>query len=73
MFPLWQVASGFAHGRPWAFEGFLRRNLITMANGHHGRQLSPRQEFSLMLPWQAALLLFELIKMRDRRAGLDQS
>lgn len=67
---LWSVASGFAHGRPWAYQGLLQRETLPV-DGHHGvRRLTPRNDFSLWLPLEAVHLLGELIRMRDRAAGM---
>ncbi|MFS0713429.1 hypothetical protein ABC195_06065 [Microbacterium sp. 2P01SA-2] len=65
----WSVASGFAHGRPWAYQGLLKRTRLTVANGHDLEELMPRTELSLWLPLQALHLLGELLRMRELRAG----
>ena len=68
---LWGVASGFAHGRPWAYHGLLERETLTV-DGEHGMQrLNPRRELSIWLPLEAVHLLGELLRLRDRRAGIE--
>lgn len=69
---LWRLASAFAHGRPWAYQGFLRRgDAGTDADGHPVRTLRPRREFAIWLPLEAVHLLGEVMRLRDRRAGHD--
>lgn len=67
---LWAVASGFAHGRPWAYQGLLKREMLTVEGGHGVQRLTPRRELSIWLPLEAVHLLGELLRLRDRRAGL---
>jgi hypothetical protein len=67
---LWAVASGFAHGRPWAYHGLLKRETLTVDGGHGVRRLMPRQELSIWLPLEVVHLLGELLRLRDRRAGV---
>ena len=67
---LWSVSSGFAHGRPWVYQGLLERETLTVGGGHQVRLLKPRKEIVLWLTLQAVHLLGELIRLRDRRAGL---
>lgn len=70
IWPLWQLASGFAHGRPWAYHGFLERETLNDSDGHPMRRLRPRAELTIWLPLQAIHLLAELLRLRDDRAGL---
>jgi hypothetical protein len=65
----WAVASGFAHGRPWAFE-LLAQEKLRIDEGHEVRRITPRTELAIWLPLQAMHLLGELLRLRDRRAGL---
>ncbi|WP_165068241.1 hypothetical protein [Marisediminicola senii] len=68
---LWSVASGFAHGRPWAYRGLLeRRTLRVDDDGHSTELMSPRKDLAIWLPFQAVHLLGEVMRLRDRRAGL---
>ncbi|WP_405372051.1 MULTISPECIES: hypothetical protein [unclassified Microbacterium] len=67
---LWQVASGFAHGRPWAYQGLLQRRTLQVNEGHRVMRLAPRTDLSIWLPMQALHLLGEVLRLRDRRAGL---
>lgn len=68
---LWSVASGFAHGRPWAYQGLLRREALSVdEQGHKVQLMTPRKELAIWLPLQAVHLLGELIRLRDRRAGM---
>ena len=72
VFTDWQIASGFAHARPWAHHGFLRREQIgTLEGGHAVFRLTAREEMTAYLPVQALHLLAELLRMRHRRAGLN--
>jgi len=66
---MWSVASGFAHGRPWAFQGLLQREHLEVADGHKFMRLSPRTDLSIWLPLQALHLLGELLRLREVRAG----
>lgn len=68
---LWSLASGFAHGRPWAYQGLLEQETLRV-DGHGGsvRRLSPRQDLNIWLPLEAMHFLSELLRLRDRRAGL---
>lgn len=67
---LWRSASALAHGRPWAYRGFLRRDGVTVdEHGHGTAVLRPNGELSIWLPIAALHLLGELMRMRDRRAG----
>jgi hypothetical protein len=69
---LWSLASAFAHGRPWAYQGFLvRGEAMTDIAGHTVRTLTPRRELAIWLPLEAMHLLAELLRLRDRRAGLE--
>ena len=70
---MWSVASGFAHGRPWAFQGLLRRETLEVAEGHQVMRLSPRRDLSIWLPVQALHLLGELLRLREARAGYPPS
>lgn len=71
---LWSVASGFAHGRPWAYQGLLRRETLRVDDHGAGvRRLSPRDDLGIWLPLQAINLLDEVLGLRDRRAGLEMS
>lgn len=65
----WAVASGFAHGRPWAFE-LLAQEKLRIDEGHEVRRITPRTDLAIWLPLQAMHLLGELLRLRDRRAGL---
>ena len=68
---LWSVASGFAHGRPWAYQGLLRRETLRIDDHGAGiRRLSPRDDVGIWLPLEATHLLGEVLRRRDRRAGL---
>ncbi|WP_075863411.1 hypothetical protein [Gordonia sp. CNJ-863] len=68
----WQIASGFAHGRPWAHHGFLeRRRVSDSASEHRVYTLSAREDVTIYLPMQAMHLLSELVRLRDRRAGVE--
>lgn len=71
VFSDWQIASGFAHGRPWAHQGFLNRERIDSGtNAHSVFRMSPRDDMTIYFPLQALHLLGELLRLRDRRAGL---
>lgn len=71
VFSDWQIASGFAHGRPWAHQGFLNRERIDSgATDHRVFRTSPRDDMTIYFPLQALHLLGELLRLRDRRAGL---
>ncbi len=67
---LWAIASGFAQGRPWAYHGLLKRETLSVDGEHGVQRLTPRRELSIWLPLQAFHLLGELLRMRDRRAGV---
>lgn len=68
---LWSVASGFAHGRPWAYQGLLHRESIRVDDHGGGTyRLTPRNDVGIWLPLEAVHLLAELLRLRDRRAGL---
>ncbi|HRD10814.1 MAG TPA: hypothetical protein PLI79_03030 [Mycobacterium sp.] len=67
----WQITSGFAHGRPWAHQGFLRREQVDGgADGHPAYRMTAREDITLYFAVQALHLLGELLRLRDRRAGL---
>lgn len=70
---MWSVASGFAHGRPWAYQGLLERETLRLPEGHHFVRLSPRTDLSIWLPLQSLHLLAELLRLRELRAGYQQS
>lgn len=70
---MWRVASGFAHGRPWAFQGLLQRRTLQVAEGHKVIRLTPRTDLSIWLPLQALHLLAELLRIRELRAGYPPS
>jgi len=69
VYTTWQIASGFAHGRPWAYHGLLQREDITVGDQPTYR-LSAKQEMTTYLPPQAMHVLAELLRMRDLRAGI---
>lgn len=70
-YPLWALASAFAHGRPWAYQGLLEREVLTVASGDHSIvSLRPREDLNLWLPLEAVHLLGELLRRRDRQAGM---
>lgn len=69
VFTDWQIASGFAHGRPWTHFGFTDRIRSGGSPEHPIYTVSPREDFTLYLPIQALHLLAELLRLRDRRAG----
>ncbi len=74
VFSDWQIASGFAHARPWAHHGFLHREKIaTGQGGKHSfyKKMTARGEMTIYFPLQALHLLGQLLRLRDRRAGLD--
>lgn len=74
VFSDWQIASGFAHGRPWTHQGFLDRERIDSGEtGHSVFRMSARDDMTIYLPLQALHLLGELLRLRDRRAGLRMS
>lgn len=67
----WQITSGFAHGRPWAHQGFLRREQVGgCTDGHPVYRMTAREDITLYFAVQALHLLAELLRLRDRRAGL---
>ncbi|KLO30567.1 hypothetical protein ABW16_06595 [Mycolicibacter heraklionensis] len=67
----WQITSGFAHGRPWAHHGFLHREQVDSgADGHPVYRMTARKDITLYFAVQALHLLGELLRLRDRRAGL---
>lgn len=66
----WALASAFTHGRPWAYQGLLERETLTVADGDAVHQLRPRHDLNLWLPLEALHLLGELLRLRDRQAGL---
>lgn len=69
---LWAVASGFAHGRPWAYQGLLRVETLEVdESGHTVHLLRPRRELAAWLTTESVHLLGELLRLRDRRAGLE--
>ncbi|MGE2721214.1 DUF3322 domain-containing protein [Mycolicibacterium celeriflavum] len=71
VFTDWQIASGFAHARPWAHHGFLHREKVrTLEGGHSVFRMTAREEMTIYLPLQALHLLGQLLRLRDRRAGL---
>lgn len=70
---LWSIASGFAHGRPWVYQGLLERETLPVDDEHPVALLKPRKQITLWLTVEAMHLLGELIRLRDRRAGLDMS
>ncbi|MFJ3488222.1 hypothetical protein [Leifsonia aquatica] len=68
----WELASAFAHGRPWAYQGYLARSDIAHdGRGHAVRTMLPRPELTIWLALEAMHLLGELLRLRDRRAGCD--
>ncbi|MCV7151613.1 hypothetical protein [Mycolicibacterium pyrenivorans] len=72
VFSDWQIASGFAHARPWAHHGFLHREKIATGQGKHSfYKMTARGEMTIYFPLQALHLLGQLLRLRDRRAGLD--
>ncbi|ORV49991.1 hypothetical protein AWC02_05270 [Mycolicibacter engbaekii] len=67
----WQITSGFAHGRPWAHQGFLHREQVDGGtDGHLVYRMTAREDMTLYFAVQALHLLGELLRLRDRRAGL---
>lgn len=70
---MWSVASGFAHGRPWAYQGLLQRRTLQVADGETVVRLTPRTELAIWLPLQAVHLLGELLRLREQRAGYPAS
>ncbi|MGV0736069.1 hypothetical protein ABQF35_07495 [Mycobacterium syngnathidarum] len=71
VFTDWQIASGFAHARPWAHHGFLQREEVrTLESGHSVFRMTARDDMTIYLPLQALHLLGQLLRLRDRRAGL---
>jgi hypothetical protein len=67
---LWSIASAFAHGRPWAYRGFLQQEQVAASeDGGPVFILRPREELAIWLPLQGIHLLGELLRLRDRRAG----
>jgi hypothetical protein len=72
VFSDWQIASGFAHARPWAHHGFLHREKIATRQGKHSLyKMTAHEEMTIYFPLQALHLLGQLLRLRDRRAGLD--
>lgn len=68
----WEVASAFAHGRPWAYQGYLTQSEVTHdSHGHAVRTMRPRPELTIWLALEAVHLLGELLRLRDCRAGHD--
>jgi len=67
----WRIASGFAHARPWAHQGFLNRVEHDLSvSGNRVYEWTAREDITVYLPRQAMRLLTELLVLRDRRAGL---
>jgi hypothetical protein len=67
----WQIASGFAHGRPWTHHGFLHREQISAAGNKHAvYRLTAREDMTVYLPLQAIHLLSQLLRLRDCRTGM---
>jgi hypothetical protein len=74
VFSDWQIASGFAHARPWAHHGFLHREEVRTGEMEHSVvRMTARAEWTIYLPIQALHLLGQLLRIRDRRAGLQMS
>lgn len=70
---MWSVASGFAHGRPWAYQGLLQRRTLQVEDGSKIVRLTPRTDLAIWLPLQALHLLAELLRLREQRAGYPAS
>lgn len=68
---LWSIASGFAHGRPWVYQGLLEREALAVGGEHPSQLLKPRDEIVLWLVLESVHLLGELLRLRDCRAGMD--
>ncbi len=70
---MWSVASGFAHGRPWVYQGLLQRQALQVKDGSKSVRLAPRTDIAIWLPLQALHLLGELLRLREKRAGYPES
>lgn len=67
----WQLASGFAHGRPWAYHGFLERETLQTYSSRTYK-LRPREGLTSYLAMRSAGLLVELLRVREHRSrGID--
>ncbi|WP_220659419.1 hypothetical protein [Tsukamurella sp. TY48] len=65
----WMIASGFAHGRPWAHQGFLDHQLISENERLPIYTYAPRRDVTQDLPLAALALLEDLLRLRETRAS----
>ena len=67
----WRLASGFAHGRPWAWLGFSEsRPLSEEGVERPVYEWRADSDFMARYPVLALRLLAELVFLRDVRAGV---
>lgn len=68
---LWQLTSGFAHGRPWAYLGVLEREEYEDEEpGVTRARLTNTVQFGLHPPLTALLVLQDSLRVWESRAGV---